>query len=91
MTAHKFLFIISIFSFMTVGCHKKSIPSVTPNSPTQGFTYLALGDSYTIGQSVAEKERYPNQLADSLKLKNIQISNIKNIARTGWTTDVFEE
>lgn len=87
MTVHKFLSVLSIFCFFTFGCYKKTVPSVTPDLPTQGFTYLALGDSYTIGQSVAEKERYPNQLADSLKLKNILISNIKNIARTGWTTD----
>lgn len=55
--------------------------------PTQGFNYLAPGDSYTIGQSVAVKESYPNQLADSLKLKNIQILSIKNIARICWTID----
>ena len=87
MIVHKFLSILSIFCFLTIGCHKKTVPSVTPSTPTQGFTYLALGDSYTIGQSVAEKERYPNQLVDSLKVKNIQIGYIKNIARTGWTTD----
>ena len=44
--------------------------------------YLALGDSYTIGESVAANERFPVQLAQTLKLGQPQI-----IAKTGWTTD----
>lgn len=44
--------------------------------------FLALGDSYTIGESVAESERWPNQLAAKLKLKEPRI-----IATTGWRTD----
>src|SRR3954447_649650 len=44
--------------------------------------YLALGDSYTIGESVAESERYPVQLAGALKTGAPEI-----IAKTGWTTD----
>lgn len=46
------------------------------------FKYLALGDSYTIGESVAEAERWPNQLAQKLKIPNPTI-----IATTGWRTD----
>ncbi len=49
-------------------------------------TYLALGDSYTIGQSVSEAERYPNQLAALLKQDSILIAQPEIIARTGWTT-----
>ena len=48
--------------------------------------YLALGDSYTIGESVPEAERWPNQLADLLKEKGYQ-TDVTIIARTGWTTD----
>jgi lysophospholipase L1-like esterase len=44
--------------------------------------YLALGDSYTIGESVAVDERFPVQLARALNMPDPQI-----IARTGWTTD----
>ncbi|MBV8516014.1 MAG: SGNH/GDSL hydrolase family protein [Acidobacteria bacterium] len=44
--------------------------------------YLALGDSYTIGESVAASERFPMQLAALLKLGEPEI-----IAKTGWTTD----
>ena len=43
-----------------------------PVSARQSIRYLALGDSYTIGESVAENERWPNQLATMLAEKNIQ-------------------
>ena len=48
--------------------------------------YLALGDSYTIGESVAEHERWPNQLAGLLRTNDIS-TEVTIIARTGWTTD----
>ena len=48
--------------------------------------YLALGDSYTIGESVAENERWPNQLAGLLRTNDIS-TEVTIIARTGWTTD----
>ncbi|MCK9280172.1 MAG: SGNH/GDSL hydrolase family protein [Melioribacteraceae bacterium] len=51
------------------------------------FTYLALGDSYTIGESVSENERYPVQFADSVRLLKYKIENPLIIAKTGWTTD----
>jgi lysophospholipase L1-like esterase len=44
--------------------------------------YLALGDSYTIGESVAVDERFPMQLARELSIAEPRI-----IAKTGWTTD----
>ena len=45
-------------------------------------TFLALGDSYTIGESVPEEKRFPVQVGKSLKTAPPQI-----IAKTGWTTD----
>jgi len=47
--------------------------------------YLALGDSYTIGESVDEAERWPNQLADFLKAGGLP-TEVTIIAKTGWTT-----
>ena len=47
--------------------------------------YLALGDSYTIGESVLEKERWPNQLAKRLEADGLPLQ-VTIIARTGWTT-----
>jgi lysophospholipase L1-like esterase len=51
------------------------------------LTYLALGDSYTIGESVKEEERYPVMLAKQLNQAQIPINSPDIIARTGWTTD----
>jgi len=48
---------------------------------------LALGDSYTIGQSVCAKCRFPEQLIDSLRQRNDSLDLVlKIIATTGWTT-----
>ncbi|WP_395064324.1 SGNH/GDSL hydrolase family protein [Flavobacterium sp.] len=55
---------------------------------TPKTNYLALGDSYTIGQSVCETCKFPIQLQDSLKknLPSNAIFTTKIIATTGWTT-----
>lgn len=53
----------------------------------QTLNYLALGDSYTIGESVAENERWPVQLADRLRASGVDINPPKIIATTGWRTD----
>lgn len=58
-----------------------------PEDNKKAFTYLALGDSYTIGESVPEAERWPVQLADSLRDAGIETGEVRIIARTGWTTD----
>jgi lysophospholipase L1-like esterase len=54
------------------------------------FRFLALGDSYTIGESVPEGDRWPNQLAKRLETDGIQ-TEVTIIARTGWTTDELWE
>lgn len=59
----------------------------TPSKDPQAFTYLALGDSYTIGEGVAEAERYPNQLVSLLKTQGKRFEKPTIIAVTGWTTD----
>lgn len=51
------------------------------------FNYLALGDSYTIGESVLESERFPVQLVKRLQADSINIVDPQIIATTGWTTD----
>ena len=51
------------------------------------LTYLALGDSYTIGESVPEAGRWPMQLAAALRDRSVAIADPRIIATTGWTTD----
>ncbi len=51
------------------------------------LSYLALGDSYTIGESVTEDLRWPVQLSKKLRDRGVGINNPRIIAKTGWTTD----
>jgi lysophospholipase L1-like esterase len=49
--------------------------------------YLALGDSYTIGEAVADDERWPALLVQRLRQAGAAIDDPHIIATTGWTTD----
>ena len=49
--------------------------------------FLALGDSYTIGEGVSDYERWPNQLAAALRARGFAIDDPRIIATTGWTTN----
>ena len=79
-----------------ISCIKKNdgsfinMPPVADTSntskDTSTKTYLALGDSYTIGQSVPDYERFPVQTVVYLRAKNISIKDADIIAVTGWTT-----
>src|SRR4051812_38454718 len=51
------------------------------------LTYLALGDSYTIGESVPQTQSYPYQLVSLLGTYSIHVQPPTIIATTGWTTD----
>jgi len=55
--------------------------------PQAQLTYLALGDSYTIGEGIEESGRWPVQLAHGLREAGIAIADPRIIATTGWTTD----
>jgi lysophospholipase L1-like esterase len=50
------------------------------------LTFLALGDSYTIGESVLPKENFPSQVVSLLRKKGFEITDPNIIAKTGWTT-----
>jgi lysophospholipase L1-like esterase len=49
--------------------------------------FLALGDSYTIGEAVDPAERWPDRVAARLRARGTSIGDPEIIARTGWTTD----
>lgn len=59
---------------------------VTPADTSAPKTYLALGDSYTIGQSVAISGRFPVQTVELLSSDTIKLGPPEIIAQTGWTT-----
>jgi lysophospholipase L1-like esterase len=54
-------------------------------------SYLALGDSYTIGESVKKTERFPDQTVDLLHGSGLTIAAPAYIARTGWTTEDLQD
>ncbi|MEP2025942.1 MAG: SGNH/GDSL hydrolase family protein [Reichenbachiella sp.] len=54
------------------------------------YKYLALGDSYTIGEAVAADERWPHILQGRLVGDGIKVELPKIIATTGWTTDELQ-
>lgn len=49
--------------------------------------FLALGDSYTIGEGVAPDERWPSRLAAALRASGTSVAEPEIVATTGWTTD----
>lgn len=59
---------------------------MTSTEDTGQLGFLALGDSYTIGERVEVEERWPVQLASALRDQNIPLADPTIIARTGWTT-----
>lgn len=80
------LIIYFILGFSLISCKTTEISD--PMSKTTSLTYLALGDSYTIGEGVQEKDRYPVQLINELaKEGNLTFSAPQIIAKTGWTVD----
>ena len=59
----------------------------SPSMAAVSMPFLALGDSYTIGEAVSESERWPVQLAAALRQEGRNLADPQIIATTGWTTD----
>jgi len=57
------------------------------NVPNPIARFLALGDSYTIGEQAQVAERWPEQLYDSITARGFETEKLTIIARTGWTTE----
>lgn len=80
--------IICLSALLILGCQsttqKTAIEAIEPLKPS---TYLALGDSYTIGEGVVESMRWPNQLREKLNQNGILLQSPLIVAQTGWTTN----
>ena len=77
--------LLAVFLFFCVdGC---SVQRPAPaGAGAAGVSFLALGDSYTIGEGAAEAARWPVQLAALARQQGLALREPTIIARTGWTT-----
>ena len=57
----------------------------------KALKYLALGDSYTIGESVPLEKNFPHQVVALLRKEKVNIDDPAIVAKTGWTTDELQE
>lgn len=93
------LLLISLSLLALMACRhaaEATLPETEPDTPlgpdnppasTEQVDILALGDSYTKGESVPAAKNFPNQLADSLSSGGYTVTGVRVIAQTGWRTD----
>lgn len=77
--------IVILILVISVSSCQKQITKSRVSSMTK--SYLALGDSYTIGELVPLEQSFPHRLASKLNLSGIKMAEPEIIAATGWTTD----
>ena len=79
--------VLLIFISSCIACMKDGEKVINSSPETKnGLTYLALGDSYTIGQSVSEAERWPVLFSKTMSESGLKLAEPDIIAKTGWTT-----
>ena len=84
----KNLYMLLLVSLL-IGCSSSNSVSRNTeagNTSEMNYSYLALGDSYTIGEMVPESQRWPVQLVNRLNENGYKVAPPKIIAKTGWTT-----
>ncbi|NUN99325.1 MAG: SGNH/GDSL hydrolase family protein [Saprospiraceae bacterium] len=86
---NKFFFVFGLTTLLgATGCEHQPVPEplIVEETPKPPLYFLALGDSYTIGQGVAATARFPVQLRTKLTEAGIPVDTLQIIAKTGWTT-----
>lgn len=85
------LFVILFFFTCSSSCNKNKTAILKHTAMGKKYTYLALGDSYTIGEMVPTESNFPNQAARMMRNDNPGFMLERIIAKTGWTTDELAE
>lgn len=79
---------VALFMYL---CVYILIPLTAQDMNPTNLTYLALGDSYTIGEGVPEHENFPFQATQLLKQAGYPFGRPTIVAKTGWTTDELQQ
>lgn len=82
--------LLALLPLLLMACASDTVPSPPATPGDAGPAFLALGDSYTIGEGVAASERWPVVLAARLRADGVAVGDPRIIARTGWTTDELD-
>ena len=78
---------------IAIGCNRAPTAApiassvFVPPAHAGALTFLALGDSYTIGEGLPPSDRWPVQLAATLRQSGVDLADPAILARTGWTTE----
>ena len=75
---------------LTFSCAKDKYPLQMNAQSKTTFSYLALGDSYTIGESLPAADNFPNQTVQILRTSGYDFKPAEIVAKTGWTTDELQ-
>ena len=86
----KQLFAILFFFTCSSSCSKNETEIMSNKIVAKKYHYLALGDSYTIGEMVAPPDNFPGQVYAMMKNDTVAFQPARIIAKTGWTTDELE-
>jgi lysophospholipase L1-like esterase len=86
-------FIASFYSLgliLIFSCVKDKHPVEMTDQKKTTYSYLALGDSYTIGESVPATDNFPGQTVQQLQSSGYDFNPPVIVAQTGWTTDELQ-
>lgn len=86
----KTLFAILFLFTCSSSCSKNEADIMPRQIVAKKYHYLALGDSYTIGEMVAPPDNFPGQVYAMMKNDTVDFQPPRIIAKTGWTTDELE-
>jgi len=72
-------------------CQTPADSEMLAKNDSTSISWLALGDSYTIGQGVNTSERFPTQTLELLKSRSIKTAQLTYVATTGWTSSDLDK